>query len=297
MPAGTYWLDWASTVSNAGAHFQPAKTIAGARGAASDNGRQLTVGTGVWADALDTGAPAAAADVIQDFPFILNPTLPPPTPTPTPTPTPGPGTITASYTGPAVVIPDNLPVGVNIILPVSGVGTIADVNFSLDSLAGCNNTIGNTNASVTHTFLADLAFRLTSPGGTTVAILTNRGGAGDNYCTVGLNDEGGLPAASTILGTGGVTGNFTPENPLSAFDGQNANGNWTLNVADTAGADTGTLNRFSLIFNSGNALPVAAPPVDLNKAADDVTSENGVAVEKKEVGMMERISNFFFGAA
>ena len=195
------------------------------------------------------------------------------------------------------MIPDNLPAGVNIVLPVAGVGTIADVNFRLDSLAGCDAVLGNTNASVTHSFLGDLAFTLTSPGGTTIAVITNRGGGGNNYCTVGLNDEGGFPAASTIPIGGAVAGNFAPESLLSAFDGQNANGNWTLNVADTAGLDTGTLNRFSLIFNSGNALPTAVTPVDLNKASDDVTSENGVAVEKKEVGVLEQISNFFFGAA
>jgi hypothetical protein len=69
LPAGTYWLDWASTVTTGAAHFAPSKTIAGSRGAAGDNGRQLTVSTGVWQDALDTGLPATAPDVIQDFPF------------------------------------------------------------------------------------------------------------------------------------------------------------------------------------------------------------------------------------
>ena len=117
--------------------------------------------------------------------------------TPTPTPTPGPGTVNVSYTGPPVAIPDNLPAGVNIPVTVAGVGTISDLNFSLDSLAGCSTTLNDPNASVAHTFLADLAFKLTSPGGTTVNLITNRGGSGDNYCTVGLNDEGGLPAAST----------------------------------------------------------------------------------------------------
>jgi len=75
-----------------------------------------------------------------------------------------------------------------------------------------------------------------------------RGGGGNNFCTVLLDDDGGFPPASTIPVTGGVTGNFAPESPLSAFDGENANGNWTLNVADVAAIDTGTLNRYSLII-------------------------------------------------
>ncbi len=165
-------------------------------------------------------------------------------------PTGSPGTTTtASYTGPPVAVPDNVGTGVNIVLPVSGVtGLINDLNFRLDAITGCDTTTGNPNASVTHTFNGDLSFKLTSPQGTTVSLIASRGGAGQNFCTVTLDDDGGFPAASTIPATGAVTGNFAPESPLSAFDGQNANGNWTLNVADTGAADTGTLNRFSLLI-------------------------------------------------
>ena len=186
---------------------------------------------------------------------------------------------TTSYTGPPVPVPDSVPAGVNVILPVSGiVGNISDVNFRLDALAGCDTVLGNTNASMDHTFNGDLQFKLTSPGGTTVNLITNRGSGGDNFCTVLLDDDGGFPAASTIPTTGAVTGNFAPESPLSAFDGQNANGNWTLNVADTAGIDTGSLRRYSLIISGrtccnspaggsvsgtityGNAIGSPAPP-------------------------------------
>jgi Calx-beta domain/FG-GAP-like repeat len=72
LPAGTYWLDWASTATNGAAHFQPTKTIPGARGAAGDNARQLTVASGVWADVTDAGNPASTPLVPQDFPFYLN---------------------------------------------------------------------------------------------------------------------------------------------------------------------------------------------------------------------------------
>jgi len=172
---------------------------------------------------------------------------------------------TTSYTGPPVAVPDNNPAGVNIVLPVSGVvGAISDLNFRLDSLAGCDAVIGNTNASIDHTFNSDLQFKLTSPGGTTVPLITNRGGGGNNFCTVLLDDDGGFPAASTMTTAGAIAGNFAPETPLSAFDGQNANGNWTLNVADTAGIDTGSLRRFSLIITgrtccSGAPTPTPTP--------------------------------------
>ncbi len=178
---------------------------------------------------------------------------------------------TFSYTGPAVAIPDNLPAGVNIPLVVSGVvGTISDVNFRLDALAGCDNVASNANASVTHTFLGDLRFKLTSPTGTTVSLIANRGSGGNNFCTVTLDDDGGFPSVSTIPATGAVAGNFAPESPLAAFDGQNANGTWTLNVADTAAVDTGTLNRFSLII-SGKTCAVA--PVTVTNVTS--TTANG----------------------
>ena len=165
---------------------------------------------------------------------------------------------TISYTGPPVAIPDNVAAGVNIVLPVSGVmGSISDANFRFDSLAGCSTAPLDTNASVTHTFLGDLRFKLTSPSGTTVNLITNRGGSGANFCTILLDDDSAFPPVSTMPLTGAVAGNFAPESALSAFDGQSANGNWTLNVADTAGADTGTLNRFSLIISGRTC---SAPP-------------------------------------
>ena len=167
-------------------------------------------------------------------------------------PPPSTGCITAaSFTGPPVAIPDDVPAGVDIPITVSGVGTIADLNFRLDPGTGtCDATAGNTNASVDHTFNGDLIFKLTSPAATTVTLINQRGGSGNNFCLVTLDDDGGFPATSTMPGTGAISGNYAPENPLSAFDGQNANGVWTLNVSDNAGADLGSVRGFSLIFTS-----------------------------------------------
>jgi subtilisin-like proprotein convertase family protein len=169
------------------------------------------------------------------------------------TPTPMPGTV--SYTGPAVPIPDNTPAGVNIILPVAGVGTVADLNFRFDTGGVCDGTPGNTNAGVDHTFVGDLTFKLTSPGGTTVTFMARRGGTHENICLMNINDEGGFPSVATILNvSGSISGNFAPETTgmLNGFDAQNANGIWVLNVSDNAGLDTGSMRRFSLVFNSGN---------------------------------------------
>lgn len=179
----------------------------------------------------------------------------------------GGGSVTVSYTGPDVAIPDNLPAGVNINVPVSGVGTISDLNFSIDQVSGgtCDGTVGDTDCGINHTWVGDVKITITSPGGTTVAVLdrpgvpaTTFGCSNNNYALITLNDEGGLPPVENACNTAGGTnaqfpsGNYSPNNPMSAFDGQNADGTWVINVSDGGGGDTGTARRFSFIFNSGN---------------------------------------------
>jgi len=170
---------------------------------------------------------------------------------------------TFSYTGPAVAIPDNTPAGVNIPLTVSGAGTITDLNFRFDAAPAstCDATPGNVNAAADHTFIGDLVYTLTSPLGTTVTIVNRRGGTRENICTTLLDDDGGFPSLGTVTSTSGqfLSGNFAPDNPLSAFDGQNANGVWTLNVSDNALIDIGSMRRFSLIITSANPTVTTVP--------------------------------------
>ncbi|MBV6497282.1 MAG: hypothetical protein DYH05_01715 [Acidobacteria bacterium ACB1] len=181
----------------------------------------------------------------------------------------GGGAMTVSYTGPDVPIPDNSPAGVDIVVPVSGVGSISDLNFSIDQVSGgtCDGTTGDPDCGVSHTWVGDVAIKVTSPGGTTVAVFdrpgvpaSTFGCSNNNLANIVLNDDGGLPSVETQANPGpGCTsslvfpsGNFSPNNPMSAFDGENADGNWTINFSDSGGGDIGIARRFSLIFNSGN---------------------------------------------
>ncbi len=191
--------------------------------------------------------------------------------------------MTASYTGPAVAIPDNVAAGVNINIPVSGVGTVSDLNFRFDTAGTCDATVGNVNAAIDHTFIGDLTFKLTAPNGTTTTTFqARRGGTRENICLTNINDEGGFPNVSTLTSVTGQfeSGNFSPETtgPLSAFDGTNADGTWVLNVSDNAGIDTGSMRRFSLIFNSeagcgtGSPTPTfTATPTSTNTATATAT--------------------------
>ncbi|ARU40398.1 hypothetical protein CCB80_04280 [Armatimonadetes bacterium Uphvl-Ar1] len=66
---GTYWMDFSLTAASG---FAPSTTHQDVRGVVGANGRQRTNSTGVWADMIDTGNPATAADVAQEVPFIVS---------------------------------------------------------------------------------------------------------------------------------------------------------------------------------------------------------------------------------
>ncbi len=161
-------------------------------------------------------------------------------------------TNTTTYSGSARSIPDNTPAGIDVSLPVTTSGRISDLNFRFTTGAGaCNATTGNTNAAVSHTFVGDLIFRLTAPGGfPSATFMERRGGTRENICSMLIDDDGAFPALSTITNQTGifVGGNYAPESTgrLSRFDGESAQGTWNLNVSDNVNEDTGFLRRFAL---------------------------------------------------
>ena len=205
--------------------------------------------------------------------FILQPNLAPgPTPTPTNTPGPTPSPTATNTPGPTTCtvynstnVPIGLPNGVasiNSNLTVSGGGTIADVNFTVN---------------MSHVWVGDLGMTLTNQGtGTSVNVL-NRPGvpastygcSGDNIVAT-LDDKAALPVENQCAdSTPTINGTFTPNNALSAFDGQNSNGTWVLTVNDYyTSADAGMLNSWSLQICTAGAGPTptntSVPPTATN---------------------------------
>ena len=96
-----------------------------------------------------------------------------------------------------------------------------------------------------------------------------------------LTDDGGFPNIDTqgnptVTCSGGnalqfPTGNFAPFSPLSALDGENADGTWVVNVSDNVSGDVGSVRRFSLIFNGSNR------PLMTESNADAFTPSTSVA--------------------
>ncbi len=167
----------------------------------------------------------------------------PPTPTNTPAPptaTPPPGSCT-TYTSTNVPIP--LPNGTSTIssnLTISGAGTIGDLDVSV---------------TMAHAWVGDLRFVLRNQTtGTAVTFIDRPGVPASTYGCSGDNINATLSdeAASAVenqcaSGTPTINGTFSPNNALSAFDGQSGNGTWVLEVTDFyTSADAGTLNAWSV---------------------------------------------------
>ncbi len=151
----------------------------------------------------------------------------------------GPQTYSAA---PAVAIPDNNPTGASNTITVTDSFTVTDANVRLH---------------VTHTWVGDLIVKLSHNGGTPVTIIDRPGYTGTgfgcnqpNYNNLILDDQGGGGAIETLC-IANLTSppNYTPNNPLSAFNGDDASGTWTITVSDNAAGDTGSLVSWSIILD------------------------------------------------
>lgn len=100
----------------------------------------------------------------------------------------------------------------------------------------------NVYVDISHTYNSDLDIFLISPNNTRVELSTGNGGRANNYnATFDDASSNTLPTRnSTIVGT------FRPEGNLSDFNSENSQGNWTLEVNDTANQDGGTINTITL---------------------------------------------------
>ena len=142
---------------------------------------------------------------------------------------------TAYSATPGLPIPDNNPAGVDSIINVPDSFAIADVDVDL---------------TVTHTWVGDLIVTLTHPSGTPTVTLWDRPCGDQDDMDVTVDDE-----APDLVCASPVTGALNPLSAgggaLSAFDGLDAAGDWTLNISDNAGQDTGTLDAWALVLDVG----------------------------------------------
>ncbi|QNM84412.1 proprotein convertase P-domain-containing protein [Polaribacter pectinis] len=147
-------------------------------------------------------------------------------------------------------IPDNNSTGITKTFPVVNSGLISNVTIVVD---------------IDHTYRGDLILTLRSPDNTTITLTDQNGGASDNL-KVNFDDDG-LTSITADNANHSTTVIRIPEDALSTFDNENANGTWTLNISDNANIDTGT-------FNSATISVTTQKDSDGDGVGDDVDEDD-----------------------
>src|SRR4030095_11455433 len=111
---------------------------------------------------------------------------------------------------PNQAIPDNNSTGITSVLSVTNDGRIKRLTVSVDIL---------------HTFIGDLLVTLVTPTGKTAVLHARAGGSQNNLVSTFRSED--IPSLAALLG-------------------DQAKGDWRLQVADLANADVGTLRRWGL---------------------------------------------------
>jgi subtilisin-like proprotein convertase family protein len=150
------------------------------------------------------------------------------------------------HADPGLVIPDNESDGAVSCMTFSATDAVQDLNAGL---------------IITHSWPGDLVVTLThDQTGTTVALMDRPGvpttslgcGQEGDDIEVTLDDEAVAPVENVCAtGSPTIAGTFRPNQPLSAFDGEELAGTWTLRAVDSAVSDTGALNAWSMTVSSG----------------------------------------------
>lgn len=151
------------------------------------------------------------------------------------------GPVTTFVSDPNVAIPDNDPLGVSDSINVPASFTVTDVDVDL---------------VVPHTWVGDLIVTLTHGGTVTIVDRIEfpllAFGCNSNDLDIVLDDEGTGGAIEDNCGpsdadpTPTSPPNYIPSGALSAFDGSDSSGLWTISITDNAGFDTGSLVHWSL---------------------------------------------------
>lgn len=108
-----------------------------------------------------------------------------------------------------------------------------------------------------HTYMEDLTISLTSPEGTTVVLFSGICGSQDDF---DLNFDDSAPS-STIPCPPTDGGFYQPQDALSAFFGEAAEGTWTLTIFDSFGEDGGSLDSWGLNLCIGDCIEADTPTI------------------------------------
>ena len=172
------------------------------------------------------------------------------------------GNFGSSFSFTTGLIACNSYVSPNVPVTISASGT-PTITSTLSVPSGGNISDINVNVDITHTWINDLTIRLTSPGGTIVTLVANPCTSVPINDIITTFDDSGT--AVVCSNNPGISGVVLPSQPLSAFNGQNPTGTWTLTVIDGFNLDGGSLNSWSL--NICSAAPLVTNENELQDFA------------------------------
>lgn len=153
--------------------------------------------------------------------------------------------ITASETYNPVLVVDEDTASTS--LTISGlINSIAKVTTTIN-LTKCDDPISSTGVceGTDSSYNGEIGLTLQSPLGTSVDLTVpgTLGGQSPGATATWTFDDG---ASAGLTGDLLISGTFLPTSPLSAFNGEDGNGVWTLFFTDDAGGDPLSINSWSL---------------------------------------------------
>jgi uncharacterized repeat protein (TIGR01451 family) len=170
--------------------------------------------------------------------------------------------ITSGYTNNTVII-----------IPDHGSASPYPSTISVSGLTGLVGKVTVSLNGVTHGFPDDIDVILVSPSGQKVVLMSDTGGGHsitnlnlsfDDSATAGLPDSAQIVSGSYKPTDFEPGDNFPPPAPagavstfMSAFNGSNPNGNWSLYVVDDATGDSGSISSWSLAITTINPVSPA----------------------------------------
>lgn len=167
---------------------------------------------------------------------------------------------------------------------ISDTATPCSNPFKRTFTVGTSYTVSDVDVGVlmAHTYRGDLVMSLVSPLGTRVQLTNGQGGAAANF-NAKFDDEAGsgiaaytansTATASTVVPLYG--GNYIPSAALSAFDGENSAGIWTLEICDTFAIDSGTFFQADLTLSS---VPTTYADLSLSKSVSSSSPATGATI-------------------
>ena len=135
-------------------------------------------------------------------------------------------------------IPDNDATGVTDVITINDAGQIVDVNVKI---VMAHTWVGDVYAAVTHNGTERIL--IDQPG-----VPNSLYGCSNDDIDATLDDEAASPVENACATTTpAISGSFTPNQTLNAFDGQSMTGAWSLHAADIEAALTGTLSQWCVV--------------------------------------------------